>query len=593
MPRDPFSLVGTTIAEKYRVDRVIGEGGCGIVYAGVHLVVGAPVAIKCLKPIGGSLDDERRVTELFLREAKVLFSLTHPGIVRLYDVGALNNAMLAVPWVVLEYIDGPTLDAELSRRAHGRLPLGAQELLAIFEPVLEAVAFAHEAGIAHRDLKPSNVMLVRTPSGGVSAKVVDFGIARRIGDRRQTGAGVTGFTPRYAAPEQWDSTYGPTDAASDVFSLGLMIAEACTLRPALGAVGIVGILSAVTDESKRAVFIDNRPDLGPEIDAVVARATRLRREERYGNARELLAALRLALTTGQTPVSFAPTQVSPAPAASISHRAASHGDHPAAAPLPSNPPPPATAATAATAAGASYPAPATSPSAAGAAYAAPPAMTAPPAHAASQRSSAPLVIAIVAALLAAVGLGVALVAMRGGGSEGSARASANGATTAAPAKHASADDVATASKGGDGDDDDDDSIVAPTDDKKQGKKKKKQPSKAPAAPKADGPSIDVTRVMGGDFNYSEAQVYDVAEKNAPDLQECYRKALARDASLSGELTLMLTIQADGTVMDAMCAQDGIADGPMRACASARSSAWRFPKPKDDLTSVMLTYSFTP
>src|SRR5439155_8293741 len=127
-----------TIAGKYRVDRVLGEGGCGIVYAGMHVVVSSAVAIKCLKPVSGDRTAEARMTEAFLREAQLLFALTHPGIVRLYDVGSLDGASgshLPVPWVVLELIDGPTLEAEIARRASESRHFSVHELAQLFDPL--------------------------------------------------------------------------------------------------------------------------------------------------------------------------------------------------------------------------------------------------------------------------------------------------------------------------------------------------------------------------------------------------------------------------------------------------------------------------
>ena len=111
---DAFLLVGTTLAGKYRIDRVIGEGGYGVVYAGLHTLIGQPVAIKCLKSMGGAGDEAARA--VFLREARVLFELTHPRIVRLYDVGVAVCAAGNVPYAVLELVDGTPLDREIAAR---------------------------------------------------------------------------------------------------------------------------------------------------------------------------------------------------------------------------------------------------------------------------------------------------------------------------------------------------------------------------------------------------------------------------------------------------------------------------------------------
>ena len=214
-------MVGTAIAGKYRVDRMIGEGGFGVVYAGFHQVVGNAVAIKLMKPMGGP-DDRARSADAFLREARVLFDLAHPAIVRLYDVGVTPTRLGEVPYVVLELIAGTSLAEEVRRRQRAEAPpFSAHEVFAIFDSVLDGLAVAHARGVVHRDLKPSNVMLTRGASGAVTAKILDFGTAR-AGAPAASGVPAS-FTPLYAAPEQWDARFGPTGAATDVFAVGVVL----------------------------------------------------------------------------------------------------------------------------------------------------------------------------------------------------------------------------------------------------------------------------------------------------------------------------------------------------------------------------------
>ena len=235
---DVFGLVGTTLADKFRVERLLGEGGFGVVYGGTHLVLGVPVAIKCLKPVGVTEAQREHNAQLFLREARILFGLGHPSIVRLYDVGVIPQGL--VPYAVLELLRGPTLQDEIATRAQQAKPFGKDELVAIFAPIFDAVGFAHERGIVHRDLKPANLMLV-TDGPRATPKVLDFGTARgglgtgEVAAPSAFAASVvasserTGFTPLYAAPEQWDAAYGATGPSTDVFSLGLTLLEACLL----------------------------------------------------------------------------------------------------------------------------------------------------------------------------------------------------------------------------------------------------------------------------------------------------------------------------------------------------------------------------
>src|SRR5438105_8569685 len=105
--RDLFGLVGSTLADKYRIERVLGEGGFGVVYAGTHLMLGVPIAIKCMKPTGATPDERERAAQAFHREARILFGLGHPAIVRLYDVGVIPNGQ--VPYAGLELLRGATL----------------------------------------------------------------------------------------------------------------------------------------------------------------------------------------------------------------------------------------------------------------------------------------------------------------------------------------------------------------------------------------------------------------------------------------------------------------------------------------------------
>jgi serine/threonine-protein kinase len=263
-PSDPFQLVGQTIAGKYRLDRVIGEGGFGVVYGGMHLALGEPIALKCLKPMPGS--DSQSGGDGFLREARVLFSLTHPAIVRMYDVGTIETFVGPVPYVVLELVAGVSLEQEIARRREQCLPgFSAAEVLAVFEPVLDGLAFAHKRGIAHRDLKPSNVMLVTGENGAMSAKLLDFGTARTTGAKltQMAATSATGFTPRYAAPEQWDPSYGTTGPGSDIFSLGLILAEVCTLLPMLAGESATEILAQVMNTERFVTVSAPRYHLPP------------------------------------------------------------------------------------------------------------------------------------------------------------------------------------------------------------------------------------------------------------------------------------------------------------------------------------------
>jgi eukaryotic-like serine/threonine-protein kinase len=286
---DPFSLVGTVIADKFRVERVLGEGGFGVVYAGTHLVLGLPVAIKCLKTGDPAA---------FLREARILFTLTHPAIVRLFDAGVVPGRN--IPYAALELLTGPTLLDDIEKRAPMKRQYGREEIAAIFGTILEGVAHAHEHGIVHRDLKPSNIMLVGD-AVKPHPKVLDFGTARDAVaalDTMNAASLGSGFTPLYAAPEQWDRARGQVSPRTDVYALGVTLAEMCLLaHPFPAPQSLSAIMHDTLDETRRPRIALARPDLPAELEAVVIRALRVRPEERHANARELLLDLRSALKT--------------------------------------------------------------------------------------------------------------------------------------------------------------------------------------------------------------------------------------------------------------------------------------------------------
>jgi serine/threonine-protein kinase len=313
-PHDSFGLLGATIADKYRIDDVLGEGGYGVVYGGVHLLLDAPIAIKCMKSLGSTLALETRATRLFLNEARVLFELSHPGIVRMFDVGTIEHNEHRVPYVVLERLEGHSLEAELARRAAGH-EFGRDEIVAIFLPVLEALAYAHAHGVAHRDLKPSNLMLMPRDDGTLRVKVLDFGVASWAGEQRQP-SGFTGFTPAYAAPEQWDEELSLAGEPSDVFSLALILSEVCTLSRAFPFTSPARILRAILDPARRFDVERRRRDLPVGLDALLLRGTAVDPAERHPDAQALLDDFRAIFGIGEGDKAgrFEPAAVPPAPA---------------------------------------------------------------------------------------------------------------------------------------------------------------------------------------------------------------------------------------------------------------------------------------
>ena len=295
---DPFALRGTILERKYRVDEAVAQGGFGVVYAGHHLGLDTPVAIKVLKPQPHDAPEEwpDRLAG-FLAEGRTLARLRHPSIVAVLDAGTTHMDALGlhVPWMVLEWLDGETLAARLARR-RGRGGMAKDECLALMRPVLEAIAVAHEAGLVHRDLKASNVMLVPSGSERAIPRLLDFGIAKMMQPdeaeavptgETSTKSRISAFTTASAAPEQISG--GRTGPWTDVFALGLLLTELLIDRPP--------IPTADPNEHYAALFGPVRPTpakFGVDVgrwEPILAQALAVRGADRQKNGRALLEAL--------------------------------------------------------------------------------------------------------------------------------------------------------------------------------------------------------------------------------------------------------------------------------------------------------------
>ena len=265
------SVPGDVVAERYRLDRIVGEGGLGIVWAATHRVTMKPVALKILKFRYPEIDKR------FLREARVSGVINHPNIVEVHDVVQVErDGSLAM---VMDLLEGEPLDRHLA--THHRLTLG--QTLRIMHPVLSALAAAHALGIVHRDLKPQNIFLAieRGPyAGAMRPMLLDFGLAKLTateGAAAQTSAltkekQLLG-TPHYMAPEQ---LYGELDidARTDVWAVGAVLFECLAgERPLAGNnVGQVLRSLATREIPKIASVVSGLPPaFAAMIDAMLTR----------------------------------------------------------------------------------------------------------------------------------------------------------------------------------------------------------------------------------------------------------------------------------------------------------------------------------
>jgi len=211
--RDP--VIGTTIAGRYLIEEVIGEGGMAMVYRARHKLVDRPCAVKIMNP---TLAMDPKVRERFRREAKSAQTLAHPNVIEIFDQGETAEG---TPYIVMELLAGRTL-AELTDKG----PMTMAAALPIMIQMARAIARAHDLGVVHRDLKPENIFIVRRADGSDLVKVLDFGIARSRGDTRLTNAGELFGTPQYLAPER--ITGQDAGGSVDLYALGVIFFEMAT-----------------------------------------------------------------------------------------------------------------------------------------------------------------------------------------------------------------------------------------------------------------------------------------------------------------------------------------------------------------------------
>ncbi|MBX3269754.1 MAG: protein kinase [Sandaracinaceae bacterium] len=276
--------VGTVLAGKYRLERVIGRGGMGDVLAGTHTWSGRAVAVKLVRPSCAA--GEARV----LREAQAAARVRHPNVVDVIDVGIADDGTF---YLVMDRLRGEDLGRVLAR--HGRL--GAAETVAIVAPLLDALATLHRAAVVHRDVKPSNVFLSRE-GDRVVPKLLDFGIARlEDGPAVTHGAPPIG-TPQFAAPEQLRGA--PVDARSDLWSVAAL-AYACLEGEAPFEAPTAAATSARALTEPPPVLAADPPRLGAAVAAVLSRGLARDPSERPASALAFRAELAAAARRDETP----------------------------------------------------------------------------------------------------------------------------------------------------------------------------------------------------------------------------------------------------------------------------------------------------
>ena len=326
----PGQRAGAIIAGKYRIQRMVGEGGMGVVFAAVHVQLGQPVAIKLLH-VGA----DERVVQRFVREARVVAQLRSAHVPRMLDVDRLESGE---PYLVMELLDGQDLAEIVATRG----PLPGPDAVAAVIQACDALSEAHAHGVVHRDLKPANLFVVRGEDGSPCVKVLDFGLAKLRTDLEGSGAepGLTRTgsflgSPAYMSPEQWTSAKS-ADERSDVWALGAILYELLSGETPFGGQTMGELCEAVMHGAPPSLRA-KRPELPPELDAVVARCLARNPAARFQSVIELVRALRpfapgrvLALAdrlggAASSPAEAGPTAVGPTIPASELGAAAAMG----------------------------------------------------------------------------------------------------------------------------------------------------------------------------------------------------------------------------------------------------------------------------
>ncbi|MBX3185218.1 MAG: protein kinase [Polyangiaceae bacterium] len=270
---------GDILAGKYRVEKVLGAGGMGVVVQATHIVLNDRVALKFLLP---SVAQHDTTAARFLREAQAAVRIKSPHVARVVDVGTMEDS--GSPYMVMEYLDGKDLSQIVEQE--GPQDIGLAALYAL--QVCEALAAAHSSGVVHRDIKPANIFLTRAADGSPSAKVLDFGISKvttDLGVSSLTQTQVSMGSPLYMSPEQMRSARD-VDARTDIWSLGVVLYEMLT-----------GTLPFVADSMPQlcALVLENtappmrttRPDIPPQLEPIVARCLEKDPAKRYQSIAEL------------------------------------------------------------------------------------------------------------------------------------------------------------------------------------------------------------------------------------------------------------------------------------------------------------------
>jgi serine/threonine protein kinase len=284
----PVIGAGRVIAGKFRLTHELGQGGMGLVWAAVHETLGREVAVKFLQP---QTAQNPVLADRFVSEAHMVASIKHRFVVDVFDFGVTDDGL---HYMVLELLHGRSL---ADRMDHGPA-IPVRTGVRLIADCLRGLHAVHEAGIIHRDLKPDNIFVIEDADGAFP-KLIDFGISRRTApgpkldpdDRksRLTQPGTVLGTPYYMSPEQLRAKHN-IDRRADIYSTGVMLYELLIGRLPFSQDNLGDLMVAITVTGAPS-FAQARPELGPELAAIIHRALSAAPDKRYASALELREAL--------------------------------------------------------------------------------------------------------------------------------------------------------------------------------------------------------------------------------------------------------------------------------------------------------------
>src|SRR5258706_4224021 len=307
LEEDPSALIGKQLDGQYLVEALLGKGGMGAVYRARHILLGDRVAIKLLPP---EMRSNTEWLRRFQREGQAARRFRHPNAVTVYDLRTSADGTI---YLVMEYVEGNTIDAELRKRGK----FSPAEAVAVLDPIMSVLNAAHAMGVVHRDLKPENIMIGKAGTGGDPiVKLLDLGIAklREVAGAEKTGstnltiAGQMLGTPYYMSPEQWgelpDDGNSEIDGRADIYSLGVVFYEVIAGRRPFGGLTVPELRRqhvSITPPTLHEVD----PSVPESFSRAIARAIAKDRSHRQGTAGELEDELRSSLTTaGIAPAAY-------------------------------------------------------------------------------------------------------------------------------------------------------------------------------------------------------------------------------------------------------------------------------------------------